>query len=163
MIYAAIAISVISFCSGFWLSHELDKGELWQMENAIARQKYEAEAVLTGIIAKVEQQKAEQLLANDNLEKARQSSIETINAYHEKYNIARNVADRLRANANACGGSAMPEGHRAELHEEHEANGADFSTEFAGFLSGQAFKADQLAADYNALLSFVQSGCGLND
>jgi hypothetical protein len=159
MIYAAIAISVISFVSGFWLSHELDKGELWQMENAIARQKYEAEAVLTGIISKVEQQKAEQLLANDNLEKARNEYLKTAVALHDSQS-------QLRLRVTVAGRhcpSAVPEAAHSAKLPGSATDSAELSAEAASYLRGLALDADTCAITHNSLLKFVQSGCGLND
>jgi hypothetical protein len=159
MIYAAIAISVISFVSGFWLSYELDKGELWQLESAIARQKAEAGAILTGIIAKVEKQKKDQENANAQLESARQSSIETINAYHAQL---ANQRLRVTVAGHHCPGAVPETAHSAKLPGS-ATDSAYLTTEAASYLRGLALSADTCAVNHNALLTFVQSGCGLND
>jgi hypothetical protein len=159
MIYAAIAISVISFVSGFWLSHELDKVELWQMRSEIKRQKIEAETVLKDVIKKVEQQKAEQLLANDNLEKARNEYLKTAVALHDSQSTTRL---RVTVAGRHCPGAVPEAAHSAKLPGS-ATDSAYLTTEAASYLRRLALDADTCAITHNSLLKFVQSGCGLND
>jgi hypothetical protein len=161
MVYALLGVLLTGFSAGFGLEYKLNEAKVWRLESAISRQKTESEAMLTAIAAKVEMQKAEQINANQELEDARNSSIATINALHADRDT---VAGRLRnAVSGACRDRPVPPSDHPGQLQGDAAETHSFSAGFAGFLSGQAFEADTLAADYNALLQFVQSGCGLND
>jgi hypothetical protein len=159
VVYALIAVLMAGFGGGFWISHELDKAELWEMRSEIKRQKTEGEAVLKDVIKKVEQQKKEQEKANENLEKSRQSSIETINAYHDQLAHA-----KLRVTVTGqsrC--SALPEARDPGELPSAAADSAELSAESTEYLRNLALKADTCAINHNAMLAFVKSGCGFND
>lgn len=156
MIYALIAALLTGFGAGAWSAHEWNKAELWRLQSALRGQQAEAADMLAVIGAKIDQQKRHQEAANEELESARQSSIATINAYHAQLG-----AVLLRAaGARPRGPDAVPEAADSAGVHENEAGYPGFSEEVAEVIGDDAFRADALAVDFNALLDFVHSDCG---
>lgn len=150
MPYLLAAIVAASFGSGFGLAYKLQSGKIASMEAGIRAQNHDALMVL-GIerkrVATAEKEAQNKAL---ELDKAHESDIATINAYHDRLAVV-----QLRDPGRKGGGCPLPKAVRPGKPKEPATDGQGLSGELAGFLRGEAMRADAVMSYAKVCRDFV--------
>lgn len=150
MPYLLAVCVAASFGSGFGLAHKLQSGKVQAMEAAIKAQNHDALMVL-GIerkrVATAEKQAQDKAY---ELDKAHESDIATINAYHDRL-----IAVQLRDPGRKSGGCPLPKAVRPGGAKATAPDGQGLSGELAGFLRREAMRADVFRAYAKECRDFV--------
>jgi len=144
MLYGIIAIVIASFGSGFYTAHSIDNAEIFALKNAIEKSNEQGRSAMQEATRIVNEAQKEAIEANNELDKANESSINTINAYY----------DRVQSIHKARGANAVPKSDNTSVNTEHEANRYDILAEL--------HRADLAAIEKNTLLKFIKGNCGIH-
>jgi len=144
MLYGIIAIVIASFVSGFYTAHSIDNAEIFALKNAIEKANEQGRSAMQEATRIVNEAQKEAIENNNELDKANESSINTINAYY----------DRVQSIHKARGANAMPKIDNPPVNTEHEANRYDILAEL--------HRADLAAIEKNTLLKFIKGNCGIH-
>jgi hypothetical protein len=143
MPYFFIAIVLASFGSGFYTAHSIDNAEIFALKNAIEKSNEQGRSAMQEATRIVNAAQSEAIATNNELDKANESSINTINAYY----------DRVQSSNKASSHCTMPKSDNPSINTEHEANTYD--------LLAELHRADIAAIEKNTLLKFVRTNCGI--
>lgn len=158
MPYILPALFAAGLGVGFWSGYSWQAAKVSGMEVDIASQKVLAKHILetaTGRVLAAEQQAKE---SNTELEKAHESGIKTINAYHERL-----ATVGLRDPGRKSCPVTLPKGPSAGTPTASADDGQKLSAITTGFLRGEARRADTLALYAKGCSEFVKSGCGVKE
>lgn len=153
-------VAAIAALIGIVIGWNIQQVRINWIERGIEQTNREAAATLEQATKRVRELEERAALANNELDKANESSIATINAYHDKLRDA--VSDRVRAaTASRCRG-AVPKGGDTVLADQDRDDSADIPDGFGEFLADQAKRADTVAAYAETCRRFVfDNRCGI--
>jgi len=156
-IYIIAAVAAISFGTGIGVTRQFYKGEIISMEVAIEKANDQSAAVLAAAKERSEKAQAEAVSINNELEKANESSIQTINYYHSK------LADaRLRDPGKTSCTNSVPAGNNSKKPIGSSANDGFLSDEATKFLREESYRADQVTIYAQECYKFVaEHNCGI--
>jgi len=140
-----IIIIATSFISGYGLSYKIDRAEIFALKNAIEKSNEQGRSAMTEAQRMVDHAQQEALKSNNELDKANESSINTINAYY----------DRVRASDKTRSHCPVSKADNSSEHPADAANTYDILTEL--------HRADIAAIEKNTLLKFVRENCGIKE
>jgi len=143
MLYGIIAIIIASFGSGFYTAHSIDNAEIFALKNAIEKANEQGRSAMQEATRIVNKAKKEAIEANNELDKANESSINTINAYYDR---VRQTKPRINC--------PVSKSDNTRINTEHEANRYDILAEL--------HRADIAAIEKNTLLKFIKGNCGIH-
>jgi len=144
MLYGIIAIIIASFGSGFYTAHSIDNAEIFALKNAIEKANEQGHSAMQEATRIVNKAQKEALEINNELDKANESSINTINAYY----------DRVQSSHKASSHCTVPKSDNSNVNTEHETNRYDILAEL--------HRADLAAIEKNTLLKFIKGNCGIH-
>lgn len=157
MFYLILGIALTSFSAGYFTSHEIDKGEMLQVELALQRQNAEAEAQLSVAVNRLQVAQAEAIAINNDLDKAHESAIQTANTYHDLLN-----SSRLRFPAGRKGCSDSVPANSSTQDAKDKAEYIELSEGADRFLKELSYRADAVSAYANECFTFVvENNCGV--
>lgn len=157
MSYIFAIIAAVSFASGYGVSHQIDKSALVSMESSINAQKAKAQATLSIAISRVDAAQAKAKEANNNLDKAHEQDIKTINAYRDLLAAAR-LSDPGRRTSGR--GSLSNSDHSGIVKDESGTR--ELSAELTRFLQVKFYAADKVAEYARQCYTFVvEQNCGI--
>jgi len=142
MLYGIIAIIIAAFGGGYYTASSFDKAELFTLKNAIERANEQGRSAMqeaTRIVNEAQKQATE---ANNELDKANEASINTINAYYDR---VRQIKPR----------SDCPVSKGSNTTEPSKDAGNRYN------LLAELHRADLAAIEKNTLLKFVRTNCGI--
>ena len=143
MLYGIIAIIIASFGSGFYTAHSIDNAEIFALKNAIEKANEQGRSAMQEATRIVNKAQKEALEINNELDKANESSINTINAYYDRVRQT-----KPRSNC------TVSKSDNTSINTEHEANRYDILAEL--------HRADLAAVEKNTLLKFIKGNCGIH-
>ena len=143
MLYGIIAIVIASFGSGFYTAHSIDNAEIFALKNAIEKANEQGRSAMQEATRIVNEAQKEALEINNELDKANESSINTINAYYDRVRQT-----KPRSNC------PVPKSNNTNVNTEHETNRYDILAEL--------HRADLAAIEKNTLLKFIKGNCGIH-
>ena len=143
MLYGIIAIVIASFGSGFYTAHSIDNAEIFALKNAIEKSNEQGRSAMQEATRIVNKAQKEALEINNELDKANESSINTINAYYDRVRQT-----KPRSNC------TVPKSDNTSINTEHEANRYNILAEL--------HRADIAAIEKNTLLKFIKGNCGIH-
>jgi hypothetical protein len=139
MPYILIAV----FLAGYGVAYKVDRAEIFALKNAIEKANEQGRSAMVEAQRIVDHAHAEAIKSNQELDKANESSINTINAYYDR---VRSIKPRSHCPVSKANNTAIvtkDEGNRYDLLEE-------------------LHRADLAAIEKNTLLKFVRNNCGIN-
>ena len=142
MLYGIIAIVIASFGSGFYTAHSIDNAEIFALKNAIEKANEQGRSAMAEATRIVNAAQAEAITTNNELDKANESSINTINAYY----------DRVR--------KIKPRSNCAMSKSDNTVEPTKDATNTYNLLA-ELHRADLAAIEKNTLLKFVRNNCGI--
>ena len=145
MPYILAIIIAASFVSGYGLSYKIDRAEIFALKNAIEKSNEQGRSAMVEAQRIVDAAHKEAIRTNNELDKANESSINTINAYY----------DRVRASDKARSHCPVPKAYNSNIDTYHETNRYDILAEL--------HRADLAAIEKNTLLKFVRDNCGIKE
>lgn len=155
MMYAYLFAALAFFGAGFGAAHQLDRAEILAMENRISNQKAEAAAILATEQDRVAKATIQALQANQQLDKAHEQSINTINAVRDRLDRVRIPAGRTCSNSSSAAGTNTGDA-------ETEAGDAGFPVRLHEFLKPRTYAASKINAYAQECYSFViEKNCGI--
>jgi hypothetical protein len=143
MPYFLIAIILSSFGSGFYTAHSIDNAEIFALKNAIEKANEQGRSAMNEATRIVNEAQKEALETNNELDKANEASITTINAYY----------DRVHSIHNPRSNCTMSKSNNTGEPEKDAGNTYDILAEL--------HRADLAAIEKNTLLKFVRNNCGI--
>ncbi len=161
--YLMAAVFVAGLGIGGTATYKIERGSVIALELAISQANAQAQATLSKAKEKVAKAESDALQANNQLDKAHESAINSINAVHDQ--LAATVKRLLDNNDKASGTDPVSGRANPGEYSKDAANGTLFPKEltkfFRDFLPSEAMRADQTALDKNTLLDFVKNNCGI--
>ena len=157
MLYLILGVAISAFSSGYFVSHQIDKSELLQVEMALQKQNSEATAQLAVAVTHVQTAQAEAIIINNNLDKAHESAIQTANTYHDLLNTSRlRVATSGKSCSNTVSANSSTGVAKAETGYVELSEGAD------RFFKDSSYRADAVSAYAKECFTFVvEKNCGI--
>jgi len=143
MLYGIIAIIIASFGSGFYTAHSIDNAEIFALKNAIEKANEQGRSAMQEATRIVNKAQKEAIEINNELDKANESSINTINAYYDRVRQT-----KPRSNC------PVSKSDNTSINTEHEPNRYDILAEL--------HRADIAAIEKNTLLKFIKGNCGIH-
>jgi vacuolar-type H+-ATPase subunit H len=144
MLYGIIAIIIASFGSGFYTAHSIDNAEIFALKTAIEKANEQGRSAMQEATRIVNEAQKEAIENNNELDKANESSINTINAYY----------DRVQSIHKARRSNAMPKSYNTGEPSKDAGNTYDILAEL--------HRADLAAIEKNTLLKFIKWNCGIH-
>ena len=138
MPYILIAV----FLAGYGVAYKVDRAEIFALKNAIEKANEQGRSAMVEAQRIVDHAQQEAMASNNELDKANESSINTINAYYDR---VRTLKPRSNCAVSKANNTVEP--------TEHERNRYD--------LLAELHRADLAAIEKNTLLKFVQDNCGI--
>lgn len=145
MPYFLITVIFASFTAGYGLCYKIYRAETFALETAIEKANEQGRSAMTEATRIVNVAQAEAIRTNNELDKANESSINTINAYY----------DRVRSSNKASSNCPMPKSNHSNINTRHESDRYDILAEL--------HRADVVAIEKNTLLKFVKDNCGIKE
>jgi hypothetical protein len=143
MPYFLIAIVLASFGSGFYTAHSIDNAEIFALKNAIEKANEQGRSAMQEATRIVNEAQKEALETNNELDKANEASINTINSYYDRVHSIH----KTRSNC-----TVSKSYNTVELTKD-AGNTYDILAEL--------HRADLAAIEKNTLLKFVRNNCGI--
>jgi hypothetical protein len=138
MPYILIAV----FLAGYGVAYKVDRAEIFALKNAIEKSNEQGRSAMVEAQRIVDHAYEEAIKSNQELDKANESSINTINAYYDRVRQTKPSSNCPVSKANNTAIVTKDEGNRYDLLEE-------------------LHRADIAAIEKNTLLKFVQDNCGI--
>ncbi|MDD4242699.1 MAG: hypothetical protein PHG08_00160 [Bacilli bacterium] len=156
--YIYAIVFAIGLALGGTAAYKIEHSKVLSMQLSIANQKIEAAKILAIETQKVAEAEKQTRLKNQELDKANEQSIATINAYHDKLAAALRLRDpNYKHSVNT-----LPTNTNTNVNSEDEKTSGIISAELARLLQSEALRADKITVDYNTLLEFViNNNCGI--
>ena len=142
MLYGIIAIIIASFGSGFYTAHSIDNAEIFALKNAIEKANEQGRSAMQEATRIVNEAQKEALETNNELDKANESSINTINAYYDR---VRQIKPRSNCTVSKGDNTSEPAKDAGNAYD----------------LLAELHRADLAAIEKNTLLKFVRNNCGI--
>jgi len=143
MLYGIIAIIIASFGSGFYTAHSIDNAEIFALKNAIEKANEQGRSAMQEATRIVNKAQKEAIEINNELDKANESSINTINAYYDRVR-------QTKPHSNC----PVSKSDNTSINTEYETNRYDILAEL--------HRADLAAIEKNTLLKFIKGNCGIH-
>jgi hypothetical protein len=142
MFYGIIAIIIASFGGGYYTASSFDKAELFALKNAIERANEQGRSAMQEATRIVNEAQKQAIESNNELDKANESSINTINAYYDRVRQIKPSSDCPVSKTNNPAEPSKDAGNTYNLLAE-------------------LYRADLAAIEKNTLLKFVRTNCGI--
>jgi glucose-6-phosphate isomerase len=142
MFYGIIAIIIAAFGGGYYTASSFDKAELFALKNAIERANEQGRSAMTEATRMVNEAQKQAIEANNELDKANEASINTINAYYDR---VRQIKPRSDCPVSKTNNTTEPSKDAGNTYN----------------LLAELHRADLAAIDKNTLLKFVRTNCGI--
>jgi hypothetical protein len=139
MPYILIAV----FLAGYGVAYKVDRAEIFALKNAIEKSNEQGRSAMVEAQRIVDHAHSEALKSNQELDKANESSINTINAYY----------DRVRSTNKPRSHCPVSKANHTVKSTKDAGNTYDLLTEL--------HRADLAAIEKNTLLKFVKDRCGI--
>lgn len=156
--YIYAAILAVGIAMGGTVAYKIEHGNVLKLELAISQANVKAETTLQIAKDNVAKAEKETRQANQELDKANEQSIQTINSYHDQLASALQLRDpNYASNPNTLSGT--PD---TTVNPENGKTEGIISNDLARLLQSETARADKITVDYNTLLEFVQdNNCGI--
>jgi hypothetical protein len=142
MPYFLIAIVIAFFGSGFYTAHSIDNAEIFALKNAIEKANEQGRSAMQEATRIVNEAQKEAIKTNNELDKANESSINTINAYYDR---VRSIKPRSHCPVSKRDNTGEPEKDAGNTYD----------------ILAELHRADLAAIEKNTLLKFVRNNCGI--
>jgi hypothetical protein len=136
-------ILIVVFLAGYGVAYKVDRAEIYALKNAIEKSNEQGRSAMVEAQRIVDAAHKEALKSNQELDKANESSINTINAYY----------DRVRSSDKARRRCPVPKANNPTIAQKDAANTYDILAEL--------HRADLAAIEKNTLLKFIRNNCGI--
>src|SRR5574337_1127318 len=130
---------IVVFLVGYGLAYKVDRADIFALKNAIEKSNEQGRSAMVEAQRMVNHAQEESKRTNLELDKANESSINTINAYY----------DRVLASNKTRSHCSMPKSDNPSEHPTDAANSYDILAEL--------HRADLAAIEKNTLLKFVRN------
>lgn len=136
-------ILIVVFLAGYGVAYKVDRAEIFALKNAIEKSNEQGRSAMVEAQRIVDHAHEEAIKSNQELDKANESSINTINAYY----------DRVRSSNKTRSNCPVSKANNPTIAPKDATNTYDILAEL--------YRADLAAIEKNTLLKFIRNNCGI--